>query len=202
MSVDLHRRRHRHVVFLLPFLTRVVRQRQRPVLLPLARLRAPLGRRSMLLWVYSGSRPGPAADRSRIGGGGGGAAVCGGNSIRRVRDRRWCAARPFQRFERSPPRTYACRHVLRRADLAPARRHQAPGTVEGLCGRCRAAAAAPWQHRRVALVQLVRLMVVCGGHLAARAADGNLGRSGVGGNDRIGWPRIVCLQEGKWFSAL
>ena len=205
MSVDLHRRRHRHLVLFLPFLTRVVRKRERPVLPPLARLRAPLGRRSMLLMVYSGSGPGPAADRCRIGGGGGGAAIGGGNNIRRVRDRCWCAARPLQRLERSPPCTHARRHVLRRADFTPARRHQAPGAVERLCGRCRAAAAAPRQHRRVALVwvvHLVRLMVVGGGHLAARAADGNLGRSGVGGNDRIGWPCIICVQEGEWFSAV
>jgi hypothetical protein len=51
------------------------------------------------------------------------------------------------------------------------------------------------------VVLLVGLIVVVLMHLAARAADGGMRWSGVGGKDRIGW-FCVWVQDGEWVPAL
>jgi hypothetical protein len=156
--------------------------------------------------VYSDS--GSTADRSirsGVGGSGGGCGigvVGGANSIRRIRDSSRCATSPLERFESCPSCANTCRHVLRRAEFTSARRYRVRGAVNRLSRRSRAAAAAPWEQRRIALmwvVLLVRLMVVVLLHLAPRTADGR--RSGVRGKDRIGW-FCVWVQGSKRFPAL
>ena len=114
------------------------------------------------------------------------------------------AAGTLERLECGPACAHACSDVFRGAELAPPW-DRAGRAVERLGGGRRAAAGAARDHRRVAflwVLQVLLVLVVVCGHLAARAADGQPRGRGCRCGRRVGRLGVVGLESGEWLASV